>query len=367
MSCVEIKRTRQQVPVTKDFGIQAYLAIIGFVSSVILLVLSIRLKDGMSLIATVDLSLLSSLAGLCNRWTLELPIPKSGRHVPSGDVVIRYPQGSFLLVRCPEDIARELFFHPEDIKYVVTSLTTYRALALCGTLMLMAGVICLANATVTLQIAWAVTYFIIGSLYWSVATLPDRLFWDASCYTVSPECFSDSRLSASSLPSEGKSYMDALWKAIAITQSIDWVLRSEACPDTEPWRDWLQVAERASREVRLLEDSGVTGIKTWELPFWNPRKCLSEILSKQAKSDREDTYAVFGSMTEQMSGAALPDYDDVLSESSALRYTKGNAADRSPEQNGETYWWQTGINYLKHTIRPSTPRGYRRIEWSCVS
>lgn len=161
--------------------------------------------------------------------------------------------------------------------------------------------------------------------------------------------------------------MDALWKAIAITQSIDWVLRSEACPDTEPWRDWLQVAERASREVRLLEDSGVTGIKTWELPFWNPRKCLSEILSKQAKSDREDTDAVFGSMTEQMSGAALPDYDDVLSESSALRYTKGNAADRSPEQNGETYWWQTGINYLKHTIRPSTPRGYRRIEWSCVS
>lgn len=72
-------------------------------------------------------------------------------------------------------------------------------------------------------------------LYFSTATLPDRLFWDHSCYNVSPECFSESRLNVDSFPLEGKSFLHALWKAVAVTRNTAWVLRSEACSDTKVW------------------------------------------------------------------------------------------------------------------------------------
>lgn len=137
-----------------------------------LLGLSIHLRDGMSIIAVVLLSLLSSLIGLGNYWELKLPKRKNndentmkgdgtnGRkwtfrssnsssskksvikdekrntsckldtvergiapkeeedHVPMGDVVIRYPKGNFLIVRCHENVARELYFAPEELSLI---------------------------------------------------------------------------------------------------------------------------------------------------------------------------------------------------------------------------------------------------------
>lgn len=83
----------------------------------------------------------------------------------------------------------------------------------------MGAVICLANAKIELQVAWAFAYLLIGSLYWIFAAIPDRSFWDTSCYSVSPEYFSDSRLNEKGFPSRGETYTDALWKAIAMTQN----------------------------------------------------------------------------------------------------------------------------------------------------
>lgn len=65
----------------------------------------------MSLIATLLLSGLSTLLGLSNKWELQLPRKYTGRaKLPPGDVVIKFPNKSFLVVFCEEEVARELFW-----------------------------------------------------------------------------------------------------------------------------------------------------------------------------------------------------------------------------------------------------------------
>jgi hypothetical protein len=114
--------------------------------SEILVILSIHYDDGMSLLATVCLSLLSTLIAVGSKWTLELPKRKADRKVPPGDIVIYYPQGAFMVIKCDEDVARELYWAPEKCNYMV-GVQTYRLIALTGTIMLMVGVIALANTT----------------------------------------------------------------------------------------------------------------------------------------------------------------------------------------------------------------------------
>jgi len=50
-------------------------------------------------------------------------------------------------------MARELYFAPEEIEYNVQNPTTYRMIALVGTLCLMLGIVALANAKLQLQFA----------------------------------------------------------------------------------------------------------------------------------------------------------------------------------------------------------------------
>jgi hypothetical protein len=66
----------------------------GCILSIALFVLSVVYGDGMSLIATVLLSLLSSLIGLTSRWHMRFKKRAQGVHDPPGDCVIRWPNGS---------------------------------------------------------------------------------------------------------------------------------------------------------------------------------------------------------------------------------------------------------------------------------
>ena len=142
MRCVEISRTNNLHVKAKTVAPLTGVLLLGAALSVILIALSIYYGDGMSLLATILLSLLSSLIGLGNKWTLSLPKRSvKDTTVPRGDVVIRYPKGSFLIVRCEEDVARELYFAPETIHYLLSHAPAYRILSLIGTLMLMFGVI----------------------------------------------------------------------------------------------------------------------------------------------------------------------------------------------------------------------------------
>ena len=248
----------------------------------------------MSIVATILLSLLSSLIGYANKWELKLPERKERSKVPRGDVVIRYPKGSFLVVRCDEEVARELYFAPEQINYLLTHGTVYRLLSLVGTMMLMGGVICLANARIESQIAWAGSYMLLGSSYWIVAALPNKVHWDTSCYEVTPEALSDSTMEKG-YPSENKTFTQALWKAIVVSKSIKWVRIGDACPQTEAWNEWLRQAEACSKDMGLAEKEMEPGVKTWNVPTldeWDPQKALGQLLSEEVTSDLRNSEAV---------------------------------------------------------------------------
>ncbi|KAF1943732.1 hypothetical protein EJ02DRAFT_399708 [Clathrospora elynae] len=285
---VEIKRVGEQPLKSKTVAPLTVVLFIGFAFSTLLLALSIWQDDGMSVVATVLLSLLTSLIGYGNKWTLGLSQRKvKTGNVPRGDVVIRYPKGSFLIVRCDEDVARELYFAPESIDYLLTHGPAYRILSLVGTMMLMGGVICLANAQIQVQIAWAGSYMLLGASYWIVAALPSKMHWDTSCYEVVNECLSDSSMDKKGYPSENHTFTQALWKAIVVSKSTSWVRRSDACPDTRAWGYWLSDAEARSGDVGLSNKENMPGVKTWQVPDWDPQAALAELLNDQATTENK--------------------------------------------------------------------------------
>jgi len=66
--------------------------------------------------------------------------------------VIRYVQGAFIVCFVDERLARYLYFNPsERCIYAVRSTAVYRLLSLVSTLLLMGGVLCLANAKIYFQ------------------------------------------------------------------------------------------------------------------------------------------------------------------------------------------------------------------------
>ncbi|KAH9877902.1 hypothetical protein J1614_003119 [Plenodomus biglobosus] len=285
---VHIERTSERSLKTKTLASLTVVVLIGFTLSVLLLAISIWQRDGMSIVATALLSLLSSLIGLGNKWTLKLPSRRYQSKVPDGDVVIRYPKGSFLIVRCAEDVARELYFAPESIEYLLSHGPAYRILSLVGTMMLMGGVICLANAQIQVQIAWAGSYMLLGASYWVAAALPAKMHWDTSCYKVTHECLSDADMSAKGYPSTSDTFTKALWKAIIVTKDTSWIRRSDACPDTWAWRMWLQAAKACSKDVRFTVSDEKPGVKTWEVPEWDAQGVLTKLLAEQVSRDAKN-------------------------------------------------------------------------------
>lgn len=285
---VTVRRNSENPLKFKTIAPLTLVLLLGFALSILLLALSIQRQDGFSLVATLLLSFLSTLIGWGNKWTLQLPQRRvQNGKVPRGDVVIRYPKGNFLIVRCEENVARELYFAPETVKYLLQHAPAYRILSLVGTMMLMGGVICLANAKIELQIAWAGAYMFLGAGYWTVAALPSKMHWDTSCYTVDLECLSDSTLTEKGMPSLNKTFTQALWKAIVVTKSIDWVSRSGAAPNTDAWRQWLRDARHVANTVRFSDEPVKPNIPTWVVPDWDPQEHLKSLLEEQATKDEK--------------------------------------------------------------------------------
>ncbi|KAK3642186.1 hypothetical protein LTR56_001166 [Elasticomyces elasticus] len=201
--------------------------------SVVLFVASLAYGDGMSLIATVLLSLLSTLVGLTNAWTLPLPRRRMGS-APDATVVIRWPNGSFLVVKADEDLSRTLFFRPDTLNYMIRP-STLIPLSMPGTVILMVSVIALANAKIELQIGWAGAYILLNVGHWVAAALPRRMNWDTSAFEIDEEFLSSG--------SQAKGYIETFWQAIVFTKSTAWLRKSDAVPMTPVWEQWLAQAE----------------------------------------------------------------------------------------------------------------------------
>lgn len=288
--CQHVTKDHDKPDVTaRILGPLTFLSILGCLMSTALLVLSIIEHDGMALLATILLSLVSTLIGIGSRWKLKLKKREEDRKVPKSDVVICYPNGSFLIVKCSEEIARELYFAPEECIYQVEP-TTYRVLSLIATIMLMFGVIFLGNAGLTLQICFAAAYLILNAAYWTVAALPQQWNWDLSCFRVDTILYrtgeengTGEEKNTSEVKYNGeksKSFTMALWKAIAITQSTEWVINARISPQNDAWRRWLNEAGSAAN----------TGLKTETdkagrtlLPDWDFGKSLTSCLKESAE------------------------------------------------------------------------------------
>nr|POE49201.1 hypothetical protein CFP56_32351 [Quercus suber] len=294
----------------KATGPLSWVTLLGFFLALSLFIISIALGDGMSLIATMLLSLLSTLVGIGNKWELQLQkraqdsaipqangqaAPSSDRKaivtrekvvIPVGDVVIRYPNGSFLVVKCDETIARELYFAPEEINYNIKRPELYRVISLIGTLMLMFGVISLANARLQLQFAWAGAYVLINAAQWTAAALPARSHWDLSCYQVIEQGLEEGP--------KNDNFTEALWKAILLTRSSEWVERGGAAPRTKTWDEWLKEAADLANKAedfvgplvdpnRLWKGGDPDNAIIWRLPpstDWKPKAAWDEINKK---------------------------------------------------------------------------------------
>ena len=265
----------------KAFGPLTWVTLIGFLEAVILFITSVVFGDGMSIVATILLSLLSTVIGAINKWTLHLP-QRRKKDAPRGDTVIRYPNGSFLVVRCTENTARELYFAPEEIDYTITQPWLHRALALLGTLMLMGGIVCLANAKLQLQLAWLGAYVIINIAHWLAAALPQEMHWDLSCYEVKEHIIKDG--------TTNENFTEALWKAIALTKTTQWVQENWPTSNaTAAWRQWVLDAKREAKETRMRESDAKefkdykfmfetpNSTTTWEVPAWKPSEAWQDL------------------------------------------------------------------------------------------
>jgi hypothetical protein len=256
--------------------------LLGTAMSLTLLALSIHRNDGFALLTTILLSLLSTLIGFGSLWKLELMQRKANRRVPKDNIVIKYPHGAFLIVKCDENIARELYWHPEECNYVFGD-TVYRLISLVGTLMLMFGVICLGNSTLFLQIGFAASYMILNVAYWVVAALPAQWHWDLSCYDVEREYYQGGEKQAS--------YTQALWKAIAITRSVDWVRNGAIAPISEGWKLWVEKAGDIVDSEKEKEERAGLGMDSNDslekrevksLPQWDAEQALTDYLNPAA-------------------------------------------------------------------------------------
>jgi hypothetical protein len=249
-------------------------------------------------------------------------------------------------------VARELFFAPENIEYLVEHPWKYRMIALVGTIVLMFGVIFLGNSGTYVQVAYAGSFMVLNAGYWIVAALPQRYHWDTSCFEVIHQAFDEpsqppekvrvppatknghdkmeekdekpTKVKVNkSLPvkrkpwvSYNKTFTQALWRVIVATQDIEWAKRSKTAPATEAWDDWLYEAVAQAESMpdpRLVEQRNGPAVAFYQMPDWDPQAALSACLKLHAsesekgkkKFHRSSTPATFAETPTTFAGAGV--------------------------------------------------------------
>ncbi|TGO70171.1 hypothetical protein BOTNAR_0003g00650 [Botryotinia narcissicola] len=234
------------------------LSLISFFLTIGLFVWAVLTHDGTACVALFTISLASSIVGYASYWSPALMNRNNNSPVPLGDVVIRTREGAFVVVRCNEEIARELYNGTEECQYYVGT-DTYRVLVGIGTCLLMVSVVLLGNCDFQMQISIGASYIVLNGAYWGVALMNKRRFWDLSSYEwidVTPEDAQGANLQQDANDVEGRpSFTRTLWYAIRETKKIGWVKTSGAAPTTPKWEDWLRKAETAATSNNVNWDA----------------------------------------------------------------------------------------------------------------
>lgn len=211
--------------------------------------------DGTAILALASISLVSSLVGLASYWKPVLMKRPSKIKVPAGDVVIRTREGAFIVVKCNEEVARELYTGTEECDYYITN-EVYRILVGIGTVLLMISVVLLGNCRFTMQAAIGLSYMVLNGIFWAASLLNRRKFWDLSYYNIKPITPPTSRnadhvMNKGVGPEDMPSYTRTLWYAIRETKEVDWVGRGGAAPRTPEWDEWVRLAGENARMGNL--------------------------------------------------------------------------------------------------------------------
>ncbi|EHK26909.1 uncharacterized protein TRIVIDRAFT_33833 [Trichoderma virens Gv29-8] len=222
------------------------LSAFSFFLSVAILVAAVIWQDGTAIIAITLISSASSIVGYASSWRPILMQRTHTNEVPRGDVMIRTREGAFVLVRCSEDVTRELYSGTEECEYYVGE-RAYRFFMALGTILLMFSVVLLGNCTWNSQIFIGGSYIVLNGLYWGLGMIPRTYFWDLSRYIWDDATEKDGQnadtVTDRNDEREGHpSFTRTLWYAIRETQAIGWVERSGAAPGTPQWQQWLNEA-----------------------------------------------------------------------------------------------------------------------------
>ena len=229
------------------------LSIFSFALTLVLFALSVVNQDGVACISLFTISLASSIVGYASMWSPQLMKRTATSDVPQGDVVIRTREGAFIVVKCDENVARELYTGTEECVYTVQNIREYRTLVGIGTFLLMVSVMLLGNCNFPQQLAIGVSYIVLNGLFWGAALIPKEKFWDLSLYEfddITPDDAKNAHLETvpnATDPEHLPSFTRTMWYAIRETGEIGWVKKSGAAPVTEEWDDWLKEAEVSIR------------------------------------------------------------------------------------------------------------------------
>jgi hypothetical protein len=239
--------------------------------------------DGTACVALFTISLASSIVGYASYWSPVLMNRNMNSAVPRGDVVIRTREGAFVVVKCDEYVARELYFGTEECKYNVST-DPYRVLVGLGTFLLMVSVVLLGNCDFQMQVAIGVSYIVLNGAFWGAALINKGKFWDLSSYeweeVTEPDAAREAHLVQDWNSPEGKpSFTRTLWYAIRETKKVGWVRTSGAAPNTPQWQSWLDMAEKEA----------VKGNSRWNAVDQKDRLVGETDAATQAKAAFKDT------------------------------------------------------------------------------
>lgn len=225
---------------------------------------AILIQDGVAVLALIAMCSASTLIGLACYWRPQLAGRPTESSVPDGDLVIRTREGAFVVIRCCEEIARELYIGPEECNYLVTD-QWCKVLVGIGTLLVILSVLLLGNCSWTMQAVIAVVYIMLNALYWVASLFPPSWLWDLSRYDWVDTTPTHMKNADTTWEADvGPSYTRSLWFAIQATGEIDWVTVSGAAPGTKAWETWLKLAhanccdgnwDAIAEKDRLMEEA----------------------------------------------------------------------------------------------------------------
>ena len=206
--------------------------------SVILLLYALYKRDWAGFSAVLLMSLTASMVSGAQHWQPRLPSRKAPRRedsLPPGDVVIRNAKGSFLVVNCPEAVARKLYFNQEDCVYTINDHWSRTLGGAGGGILIIIAVILFSNCHWYVQYGATIAYATLNIFYWLATICPPFWTWDFDDFHLTP-----------STPVRSVNYTGALAATIRMVGGdVRWVSLSQAAPQSAAWTQWCSRAQEA--------------------------------------------------------------------------------------------------------------------------